>query len=373
MKSITQLHREAMNLAELAFAAKLQGDSEKSKALLKQAFEHEFKAAQLIAKDLSAEPSRAILHRSAATLAVDCGCLREAERLVATGLAGNPPDHIADELRDLFNQINFLRHMDLRGISLEANEFQLAIDGKVVSHGMAQTDEFIERVKYTETLLSRTAQRKAGRPYQEKGRTKKDIKESFELYLSIPRAASFAVTFRIGVPQQQLQLPGFDIQSDIIDEIMECLELFNNLDEVGLKSRISDEKYYNNFIGIAHQLAPDGEDVTVVGFTSLREGSERKVALTKPQDQISITKIGPSTDELQTLTTIEGTLRFADSTNPQKSKIKILDMEGKKHDIIVPEGMMGDIVRPLFDFDVIVTGYKIGKAINLETIKKLNR
>ncbi|WP_218915704.1 hypothetical protein [Desulfobacca acetoxidans] len=224
MKSITQLHREAMNLAELAFAAKLQGDLEKSKALLQQAFEHEFKPAQLIAKDLSAEPSRAILHRSAATLAMDCGCLREAERLVATGLAGNPPDQIADELRDLFNQINFLRHLELRGISLEANEFQLAIDGKVVSHGMAQSDEFVERVKYTETLLSRTAQRKAGRPYQEKGRTKKDIKESFELYLSIPRAASFAVTFRIGVPQQQLLLPGFDIQSDIIDEIMECLE-----------------------------------------------------------------------------------------------------------------------------------------------------
>jgi len=373
MKKITELHQQAMNFAELAFTAKLKGDLAQAEELLRQAFEHEHKAAELIAQDLSAEPTRSILHRSAATLAMDCDRLREAERLVATGLAGNPPDQIADELRDLFNQINFLRHLELRGISLVTNEFQLAIDGNAVSHGMAQSDEFIERVKYTETLLSRTAQRKAGRPYQEKGRTKKEIKERFELYVSIPRAASFAVTFRIGVPQQQLLLPEFNLQSDIIDEIMECLELFNNLDETALRSRISDEKYYNNFIGIAQQLAPDGEDVTVVGFTTLRNGSERKVALTQRQDQINIKKIGPPLDEQQALITIEGTLRFADSTKPQQNKIKIIDMQGKKHQIIVPEGMMGDIVRPLFDFDVIVTGYKVEKGIKLENIRKVNK
>lgn len=373
MKSIEQLHREAMNLAELAFAAKLKSDLAKREELVKRAFKLESKAAELVAQDLSAEPTRSILHRSAASLAIDCGRLRDAERLVATGLAGNPPDQIAEELRDIFNQINFLRHLDLRGISLEANEFQLAITGKAVSHGLAQSDEFIERVKFTETLLSRTAQRKVGKPYQEKGRTKKEIKEIVELYLSIPRAASFAVNFRIGVPQQQLLLPGFNVQSDIIDEIMECLELFNNLSENALKARIADERYYNNFIGIAQQLAPDGEDISVVGFTTNRNGKEIKVALTRPQDQISIKKIDHLKDDLQTFVTIEGTLRFADSTNPKKNKIKIIDMKGKKHPIIVPEGMMADIVRPLFDFDVIVTGYQTIEGVRLEGIRKINK
>jgi hypothetical protein len=42
-----------------------------------------------------------LLHRSAALLAIDCAELREAERLIARVLAGNPPDDIANELRDL--------------------------------------------------------------------------------------------------------------------------------------------------------------------------------------------------------------------------------------------------------------------------------
>ena len=42
-----------------------------------------------------------MLHRSAATLAVECGELRYAERLIGRALAGNPPEDIADELRDL--------------------------------------------------------------------------------------------------------------------------------------------------------------------------------------------------------------------------------------------------------------------------------
>jgi hypothetical protein len=42
-----------------------------------------------------------VLHRSAASLAVDCLQLREAERLIGRALAGNPPPDIDDELRDL--------------------------------------------------------------------------------------------------------------------------------------------------------------------------------------------------------------------------------------------------------------------------------
>ena len=47
------------------------------------------------------EPTRSVLHRSAATLAVECSELREAEKLIGRALAGNPPDDIANELRDL--------------------------------------------------------------------------------------------------------------------------------------------------------------------------------------------------------------------------------------------------------------------------------
>jgi hypothetical protein len=47
------------------------------------------------------------LHRSAAALALECGVLREAERLIAAALSGDPPNEIAEELRDLLEQVYF--------------------------------------------------------------------------------------------------------------------------------------------------------------------------------------------------------------------------------------------------------------------------
>ncbi len=89
----------------MAFTAKLRGDLQRAGELFRQAFEYERKAAELAADDFAAEPTRSVLHRSAASLAIDCGEFREAERLIAVALSGNPPDEIADELRDLLEQV----------------------------------------------------------------------------------------------------------------------------------------------------------------------------------------------------------------------------------------------------------------------------
>jgi len=103
--NISDFHRQAMDLAEMAFTAKLRGNLQQTGELFRQAFEYERKAAKLSANDINAEPTRSVLHRSAASLAIDCGELREAERLIAIALSGNPPDEIADELRDLLEQV----------------------------------------------------------------------------------------------------------------------------------------------------------------------------------------------------------------------------------------------------------------------------
>lgn len=100
------LHQEAMDLAESALIAKLRVDLAQENQLLRQAFEKEAQAAALIAHDLSAEPTRSVLHRSAASLAIECGEFQVAERLIMTALTGNPPQEIAAELKDLFVQIN---------------------------------------------------------------------------------------------------------------------------------------------------------------------------------------------------------------------------------------------------------------------------
>ena len=68
--------------------------------------------------------------------------------------------------------------------------------------------------------------------------------------------------------------------------------------------------------------------------------------------------------------TIRGMLKFADSTKPNSDEIRIVDDAGKKHRILVPQGMMDDIVRPLWDFEVEVTGVREGAILVLQDIVK---
>lgn len=97
-------HDQAMEYAGLADLAKQRGDREGAQELYLQAFEIESDVASELV-DSTVEPSRSIIHRSAASLAIECSKFREAEKLISTALAGEPPFEIAQELRDLLWEI----------------------------------------------------------------------------------------------------------------------------------------------------------------------------------------------------------------------------------------------------------------------------
>src|SRR5437867_827783 len=99
--SLNELHQQAMELAEEAFVARRREDLATARSLAYRAYLLEKQAAE----QSQTEPTRSVLHRSAATLALDCGEYREAERLVAAALAGSPPEPIANELREVLDTI----------------------------------------------------------------------------------------------------------------------------------------------------------------------------------------------------------------------------------------------------------------------------
>jgi hypothetical protein len=115
MSQFKDLHHEAMRLVDDAEATRRLGKTKVAGKRLREAFERERQAADLVAGDLSLETTRSVLHRSAASLALECGALREAERLVAVALSGEPPGDIAEELRDLLEQVYFGAKKGRRG------------------------------------------------------------------------------------------------------------------------------------------------------------------------------------------------------------------------------------------------------------------
>jgi hypothetical protein len=371
MSTPKELHREAMGQADLWHAATRDGNAEAAAAFLLEAFRLERSAAEQLATHYDAEPSRSILFRSAATLAIRAQMFAEAEQMICLALAGNPPGDLAEELRDLFEQVNFSRHLAVRGVILSDSEVQMSLAGRGIGFGIAPTDEIIGRLERAQSMLYRFAERKLQRPYRDKGQPQRDVRDSVSLFMTVPRAASFAVSLVVGGPQHTL--PGMSVGESVIDEVIDCLDLFVREEEEQLEERIPDEAYRTNFMALAKAIAPDGTEIETVGFTALRDGRSRSVAL-KPVRRREATsprvfsgaQEGASTGEV----VITGALKFADSLEHRQDQIKVVDTNGVKYTVVVPPGMMADIVRPLWGSLVTITGTMKRYQIELADIVK---
>lgn len=369
MNAIAQKHSMAMELAEKAFRARSAGKAGDAKRALLKAFHCERQAANSIAKRLSAEPTRSVLLRSAATLALQCDETREAERLIAVALSGNPPEEIAEELRDLLEQVNFSRHLQVRGRRLHPEEFQLSISGEEVGSGMASADAFLERIETAEKMVYRTVERKMKLPFRELGAPKKDVRDAVSIYLSVPRAACFAVTVSVGGRYPQKSLPIEEAPPDaasVTDEVITCLDLYSKGDFGGLSHTIPQQDYRRNFIALARKLSPDGKRVKFVGLTR-HSGSDTKVVALRGQQYAS--EPAPAAPAQSTLESVKGRLLYADELG-KKGKIQIREENGKVRLVHVPKALMSDIVKPLWEDTVIVTGYLNKGVIELQDIKR---
>ena len=360
MSDVNDLHNKAMDLAEFALVERLRGNAEAEADFVRQALELELAAIQELKDPI--EPTFSVLHRSAGTLALRCNEHRLAEQLAAKALAQEPPHEIAEELRDLVEQVNFQRHLDLKGIELGRDEMQMSLSGNEVGYGMITWDEFVSRIGDASRLIGRIVERQRESSFTERG-LRKTTREAFPVLVSVPRAASFAVTLKVGRPIGQLHLP---VEMEVIvDEFMDLMEMVNSSDIRALQERIPDPPYLRNFLGLAKKIAPDGDRVQQVGFTVERGTEERRVSVTKPAPEIPLPPVVEPTTEDERPgmpVKIRGMLRFADATGDRANEIKIVTDEGERRSVQIPEGMMNDIVRPMWDSRVVVTGLRKGRG-----------
>jgi len=346
-----------MELAQQAMVARYRGELEQAEALAFDAYKYEAQAADLVPYGEPSEPTRSILYRSAASLAYQCKELQAAQRLVAKGLSGYPPPDVEHELKTLYEQVKFEYYLQERSARLEDEDLELSMQGDAVGSGMIFYDAFIKRIERTKSLIDRTVQRLSGREYQLAGRVA-EIYKPFVPALSVPRAGSFAITFKLLSSIGQIPLL-FDA-AQVIDQLISGMEFINDLNESGLRAQISDEGYYRHFVSMAREIAPDEEKISLVGFTS----SRRTVRLSRRRSDIvfpSDIEATVETSEREPIS-VEGILDYAKSR--AEDVIGLTTKDNRHYMVQVREGLE-DLVKAYFGDWVIVTGMLEGSKIHL--------
>ncbi|MCB0482799.1 MAG: hypothetical protein KDC83_15325 [Flavobacteriales bacterium] len=378
MSKIEQLHEQAMDLAEEAFIAKRNENTESAKELFLSALDFELQAASAFPADQESEPTRSILYRSAAALAYHAKEYELAEQLVAKGLSGYPPDEIKAELRALLEDISFHYHMFLEGTEIADNEMQMILWGEGTGFGIISVDLFLARIEQIKKIYYRTVERLIKVPYRTAGGPSKDVAGKYNLYLNGMIAGSFGVSFSIGEPAKQLPFSGEvgELVSkqvepqEIIEEVISCFELLEEGDMEQLEQRFEDDDYFQNFVGSARQLAPDGNTIKSVSITSKRFGEDRGVQLTRKKKDLPnlselVRQAAPTDKSEKDQIQITGRLKQADSikiTNKFAS-IKIVKQDGNQSTVYVPVSLMQDVVQPFYENYVTVTGNKVGNRV----------
>ena len=100
-----ETHIKASLLSQDAFVLAVRGKEAEAIPMYEQAFELEREAALSLLHREDVEPTRSVLFRSAAALAKNCHRYRDSEKMIGHGLAGNPPDYVAEQMREIYDDI----------------------------------------------------------------------------------------------------------------------------------------------------------------------------------------------------------------------------------------------------------------------------
>ena len=346
MSSPRLLHNRAMRLAD--------------QGLFLQAMEVELDAASKLSE--SSGLAWSILMRSAAALALKSKNSRMAEKVASRALATDLHPDVIDEVRDIWERASFDRHLEYNHLELGRSEVLLSLVGPSAADGMTFLSELTDRVVNLERLIYRIAQRLMNKAY---GRLTKEVLGSFRAFAAVPTSGSFAIAIRLAHAQPaQTSFPGMLGTEMVVDELLDLLEIADGPYSDRIAERIPDEAYRTNFIGLSRKLAPDGDRIKQVGFAAHSRDGIRKLSVTTHANEFLPVKLP---DTYGPLSTISGYLRFASA---RTNRIKIETVDGKPEEVDVPEALVDDIVRPLWNFHVTaeVARNKRQKLLRLQRI-----
>ena len=342
----------AMELADEADVAKLLGESDKFLRLTEQAFEKEKSAADLMVEKLEIEPTRSVLHRSAATLAWRCGKFKEAKKLAYRALAGNPPAEIEAELFDLLDAVK----LSEASLKLGRCELEVTLNGGAIGHGFAAADAIAPVIPSLQTML-KVMLRRRNRSQATDPDSVKDV-DGQPLYIEF-KPGSLVISARFGKPSDQM-LPGFEDFDEIISPLLQHLEMLEQGQDAALLDSLSEPHDFRDFVAAAKSLAPDSQNISKVNWQASTVGELKTVRFTRHRNEFPKPKTTTAEQiyrESETTVTARGVLRIANAHG--KHECKLIDNNEDVWTVDTSAELITEIVRTHFNQRVEIKGLQM--------------
>ena len=351
-----RLHRESTTLASKARLALITDDESSYLEYTRKAFEKESQSAEL----LRHEPSHhmhAILHRSAATLAYRCGENRAAETLIAQGLAGDPKDSLREQLYELQDRVRLKIKLNIRDLPLEDEELVMTLLGTGANKGLIEPRSLARRITNFETLIRNTLGSVNGHSF----RNRRKVDTDFRVLATPPKSGSYRIGMTI-VNVGPQRFPSLSYFDGVRSRLLKNLSLLNGGDLESLRKSLHDETYLHNLVGLAKELAPDGELISAVSIEGDIEGRRESISFDRSRDDLNEVELPSDAETVDTGFTLTqeresvvGVLDYA-SAKDAGGEVKLLANDNKRWTIVVSQAIAEDVVKPYFGDRVRVDG-----------------
>ena len=360
MSNVLEFHNQAMDFVSRAtLTAEMQPVGEQNNLeLFQQALKLELKAIEALEQQDFHRLTYSVIHRSAASVALESGDFELAEMLVAKAIARGADPSVVHDLRKISMHAITNQNLQKHGVQLRNNDIQMSLDGPaIIADGMIPWSEWQGRIRTAIGLINKIVKDAVFKP---------------PIFISRPRAGSFAVSLRLGSPVDFSDaFQGMDPVTAYIDKFMNSMSAVNQLDLQFLQTQFQDPDDRKSFLNTARRIAPDGKRVEYVHFTQTKPTKMiRTVAITKTTATLprpAELKVEDPRDK----ETVTGRLLFADGRDEDKSQIRIVAANGDVR-IDVPEDRnIYGIVDEMWNCDVEVVALKSRGKLELSDIKLL--
>lgn len=359
------LHKQAMDLVSKAIIQKNE-DSKTYHDLMKQAYDIESKAAYMLYGETDLEPARSILFQSAANIASEIEMYDEAIKMVYAALSGNPPQHISQNLNDLYESIQFSRHLMKSNMEISKNTLNISVFGPGVGSGIVLYDAFKRRIDTVEKMLIRTIQR-IKYPHSFISSKLYDLKKLFPTFVQSLERGCLSVGLKIALDEdKESNLIDRGLLETSIADLAEDVDLLNKDDLDMLKARINNDEYYKSIVELYRELLPDGNDITGINLVANLEDRSIDLHITRSKpdfvtDYDAVVILDPvETADKGSELILEGFLRMADRRK-KEPYVRLVLPSNKEYTVYLDESTIDDVVSSYWDMFVALKVYKQGK------------